>query len=314
MPFTVRAPASSANLGPGFDTLAVALDVWNEIDVDLAEDQDQILLGGSDAALLDGRENLTLKAMRSLAQRHGRELPPVSLTVRAEVPVARGLGSSAAAIAAGLLAVDCLLDLRLSRADLFAHAWSMEGHGDNVGAALYGGVVLSVPGLPEVIQLSNGRDLGLVTVLFIPEATGATWAARAALPSTIPHPDAAFTVATAAGLAVGLLTGNYAAIAAGMHDRLHEPYRARLFPHLTPMVDAAREAGAIGAALSGAGPSILALAEPDIAAEVERAYARTAERIGVPGRTAVLDLVCHGAQIVEEAGWPSVGGLRRRRS
>jgi homoserine kinase len=80
------------------------------------------------------------------------------------------------------------------------------------------------------------------------------------------------------------------------------------------MVDAAREAGAIGAALSGAGPSILALAEPDIAAEVERAYARTAERIGVPGRTAVLDLVCHGAQIVEEAGWPSVEGLRRRRS
>lgn len=298
MRFTVRAPASSANLGPGFDALAIALDLWNEIDVEVG-DADAVTLGGSDAALLDGRENLSLAAMRSLAQRYGRVVPPVVLTVRADVPVARGLGSSAAAIAAGLIAANCLLDLRLSRTELYSHAWSMEGHGDNVGSALYGGAVLALPGVPDAIQLSNGRDLGLVAVLFIPEATGATWAARAALPSTVPHPDATFNVATASGLAIGLLTGDLAAIAAGMHDRIHEPYRARLFPHLSQMTDAARDAGAIGAALSGAGPSILALVEPERAAQVEAAYRATADRLGVPGRALILDLACHGAHIVE---------------
>jgi homoserine kinase len=299
MRFTVRAPASSANLGPGFDTLAIALDLWNEIDVETGVAHDCVRMTGSGAALLDGRENLTLTAMRSLAERHGRTLPPVALTVRAEVPVARGLGSSAAALIAGLLAADYLLDLRLTQAELFAHAWGMEGHGDNVGAALYGGAVLALPGVPEVLPIANGRDLDLVAVLFIPEATGATWAARAALPATIPHPDAAFNVAAASGLAVGLLTGNHSAIRAGMHDRLHEPYRARLFPHLTAMTDAARAAGALGACLSGAGPSILALADPDIAPAVAAAYDRTAEQIGVPGEAKVLDLICAGAHVVE---------------
>ncbi|MGH2561097.1 MAG: homoserine kinase, partial [Thermomicrobiales bacterium] len=259
MRFTVRAPASSANLGPGFDALAVALDLWNEIEVELAAGADSVTVGGSDAALLDGRENLSLSAMRYLADRQDRKLPPVSLKVQADVPVARGLGSSAAALVAGLIAANHLLDLGLSRAELYAHAWGLEGHGDNVGAAMYGGAILALPGVAEPVCLAKGRELGLVAVLFIPEATGATWAARAALPATIPHPDAAFNVATASGLAVGLLTGNRAAIAAGMHDRLHEPYRARLFPHLTPMVETARDAGALGACLSGAGPSILSL-------------------------------------------------------
>lgn len=298
MRFTVRAPASSANLGPGFDALAVALDLWNEIDIDVAGDEDRVAVSGDDAALLDGRENLTLKSMRYLADRQGRALPPISLTATVKVPVARGLGSSAAALVSGLLAANHLLDLRLTRAELYAHAWNMEGHGDNVGAAMYGGAILALPGVAEPVCLANGLDLGLVAVLFIPEATGATWAARAALPTTIPHPDAAFNVATASGLAVGLLTRNHAAIAAGMHDRLHEPYRARLFPHLTAMVDAARAAGAVGACLSGAGPSILSLCVPETAAAVETAFQHTAAQIGVPGRCAVLDLICRGAHIV----------------
>jgi homoserine kinase len=138
----------------------------------------------------------------------------------------------------------------------------MEGHGDNVGAAIYGGAVVAVPGAAAPVRLLTHADLGLEAVVFIPEATGATRAARAALPATVPHADAAFNVAAVAGLVLGLHTGDRALIAAGMRDRLHEPYRARLFPHLEPMCAAAREAGALGAALSGAGPSILALCEP----------------------------------------------------
>ena len=122
MRFTVRAPASSANLGPGFDALGLALDLWNEIVVDTEGEPGAVRVEGSDAALLDGRENLALTAMRRLAEEHGRELPPFALTARTTVPVARGLGSSAAALVPGLVAADRLLGLNLSLADLYALA------------------------------------------------------------------------------------------------------------------------------------------------------------------------------------------------
>ena len=294
MRFTVRAPASSANLGPGFDALALALDLWNEIDIEPSNDETRVVLSGSDAGLLEDRENLALTAMRFLAGQYGKTLPPVVITVRAEIPVARGLGSSAAALVTGLFAANRLLDLNLSKGELYAHAWSMEGHGDNVGAAVYGGAILAVPGIQEAIRLTDGDALGLVGAVFIPEATGATWAARAALPGTVPHPDAAFNVATSSGLAVGLMTRNFAAISAGMHDRLHEPYRSRLFPHLTPMADAARQAGAVGACLSGAGPTILALTRPAEARAIFAAFQVIASRLGVQGRAAVLDVASTG--------------------
>jgi homoserine kinase len=141
----------------------------------------------------------------------------------------------------------------------------------------------------------------LVAVVFIPKATSATWAARAALPANVPLPDAAFNVGTAAGLAVGLLTRNRVAIAAGMHDRLHEPYRSRLFPHLTPMSEAARNAGAIGACLSGAGPTILALSDPAAAAAVEAAYREVAAEHAVEGRVAILAPTDRGAYVHDDA-------------
>jgi homoserine kinase len=315
MRLTVRAPASSANLGPGFDALALALDLWNEIEIDTDGEPGRVTIAGSEAPLLGNRtDNYSLLAMRDLARAHARTLPPFEMLIRAEVPVARGLGSSAAALVAGLLAADRLLDLDLSPAELFAHAWSMEGHGDNVGAALYGGAILAVAGVPEALPLGDGASLGLVAVLFIPEATSATWAARAALPATIPHPDAAFNVGTAAGLAIGLLTGNRAAIAAGMHDRLHEPYRSRLFPHLTPMTEAARSAGAVGACLSGAGPTILALADPAAAPAVETAYREVAQEHAVPGRTAILQPTTRGACLTADETTPPLLAAHPQRS
>ncbi|MFL5760663.1 MAG: homoserine kinase [Thermomicrobiales bacterium] len=299
MRFTVRAPASSANLGPGFDALALALDLWNEIAIEPATGETRVVLAGNDAELLVDRENLSLTAMRFVASRYQRELPPVTITVQADVPVARGLGSSAAAVVAGLFAANHLLALGLTDGELYAHAWSMEGHGDNVGAAVYGGAILAVPGIQEAIQLTNGDGLGLAAAVFIPKATGATWAARAALPGTIPFPDAAFNVATSSGLVAGLLTKNMAAISAGMRDRLHEPYRSRLFPHLTPMAEAARNAGAVGACLSGAGPTILALARPEDASAICEALSGIAERLGVPGQAAVLNIAPTGVEVIE---------------
>lgn len=263
MRFRVKAPASSANLGPGFDALGLALDLWNELEIDTDGIPGAVVVEGADGALLADKQNYSLNAMNELAQLHGQKLPSFSMTIRANVPVARGLGSSAAALACGLVAANEVCGLGLSTVELFQHAWQMEGHGDNVGAAIFGGAILAVAGMSHAILLSNGDDLGLMAVTFIPEATSATWAARAALPSNVPLPDAAFNVGVASGLTWGLATGNREAIAAGMRDRLHEPYRARLFPHLTPMTDAARQAGAVGAALSGAGPTILTLVEPE---------------------------------------------------
>ena len=151
--------------------------------------------------------------------------------------------------------------------------------------------------MDRAIQLLDAGSFDLQPVAFIPAATSATWAARAALPATVPMPDAAHNVGAAAGLAVGLLTGNMEAIAAGMHDRLHEPYRARLFPHLTPMTDAARSAGAIGACLSGAGPTILALVEPQRREAVIHAFEDVAADHHVEGRAVVLDVAPNGARL-----------------
>ena len=297
MRFTVKAPASSANLGPGFDAIGLALDLWNELTVE-PSDEMAVRLDGSDGEMLIERENLSLTAMRILAHERQQELPPVSLTVRAEVPVSRGLGSSAAAIVAGLLAANEIMQLGLSRKDLYQTAWRMEGHGDNVGAALYGGAILSAPGVADAICLSAHADLDLAAVVFIPEMTGATHAARAALPSSIPLVDAAFNVATSSSLVAGFLTGNLEAIGAGMHDRMHEPYRARLFPHLEPVRSAAREAGAVGASLSGAGPCVLALVERDRIDCVALRMEATAREIEAPGTVTTLAIAHQGAHIV----------------
>ena len=302
MRFTVRTPASAANLGPGFDALGLALGLWNEITVDASGEPGQVTLEGREASLLDGRENLALAAMRRLADETGRALPPFSLRVRTEIPVARGLGSSAAALVAGLVAANHLLGAELPLSALFSLAWQMEGHGDNVGAALYGGAVLAVPEVPDPVQLLTHGRIDLCAVVFIPEATGLTRAARAALPPTVPHADAAFNVAASGGLVLGLHMGEPRLIAAGMHDRLHEPYRSRLFPHLNPMASAARAAGALGACLSGAGPSVLALTEPARVEPIARAYRATAAAVGAAGEVRRLGIAHAGAEIVDQCG------------
>ena len=302
MRFTVRTPASSANLGPGFDALGLALDLWNEAVIDTEGPAGQIALQGSETALLDGRENLTVTAMQRLADEVGLELPGFSLVVRTDVPVARGLGSSAAALVAGLVAANRLLGTPLTVSELYSIAWQMEGHGDNVGATLYGGAVLAVPEVPDPIQLLSHGSPDLCVIVFIPDATGLTRAARAALPPTVPHADAAFNIAASGGLVLGLHTGDTRLISAGMHDRLHEPYRARLFPHLEAMTAAARSAGALGACLSGAGPSILALCTPESCESVTDAYLGVAESMTEVGIVRQLAVVTSGAEIIDDLG------------
>ncbi len=299
MRFSVKAPATSANLGPGFDTIGLALDIWNSVSLDTETAADRIANTGTEAPLLHGRENLTLSAMRMLAHDFRKQLPSVAIVADTQIPVSRGLGSSAAALVTGLVATNLLLDLGLSDDDLFERAWAIEGHGDNVGAAIYGGAIMSVPDVRGITKLCSTADLGLTSILFIPDMTGATHAARAALPATIPHKDGTANVAAMAALTVGLVRHDHTLIAAGMHDRLHEPYRAALFPHLTPLQEVARTAGAVGAVLSGAGPTVLTLVHPDLAENVSTAMDRAARDVRAPGRVVQVDPVSVGYQVSE---------------
>lgn len=299
MRFTLKAPASSANLGPGFDTIGLALDTWNTVTIDTEGPPGEVTTTGTEAPILHGRENLTLSAMRMLAHDVHKELPDVQIVADTQIPVSRGLGSSAAALVIGLAAANMLLDAGLDDDDLFQRAWQIEGHGDNVGAAIFGGAVMSIPQVRSVTRLTDTRKLGLTTVLFIPDMTGATHAARAALPATVPHADATANVAAVAALAVGLKLHDHALIGAGMHDRLHEPYRAALFPHLVPLQEVARTAGAVGAVLSGAGPTVLTLVQPDLVENVRTALSRAALDIKIPGRVAQVAPSATGLQVVE---------------
>jgi homoserine kinase len=237
----VRVPASSANLGPGFDVLAAALAL--HLDVEVVE------TGGfavhTDLAVPRDRSNLVVRAFERLHPADGFEFQ-----ISSQIPLSGGLGSSAAAIVAGLLAADHLFELD---ADVLALATELEGHPDNVGAALDGGFVIC-----------NGigvhrfdAPMGLEAVLVVPSEPVPTEHARVALPSTVPLADASFNVAAVAELMLGLARGDWELIAAGLRDRLHQPYRAGLYPRSAELVERAPSLGALGATISGAGPSVL---------------------------------------------------------
>jgi len=237
----VRVPASSANLGPGFDCMAAALALHLELEV---EETDKFAVE-TDLPVPRGRENLCVRAFERLRPADG-----FTFRIRSEIPLAGGLGSSAAAIVAGLTAVDHLFELD---ADLLGEATALEGHPDNVAAALRGGFVVCADG--EAVRFE--APTGLEALAVVPLQEVRTRAARAALPAEVPLKDAVFNVAHAALLTLGLAKGDWDLVARGLCDRLHESYRASLFPRSYELALEARELGALGATISGAGPTVL---------------------------------------------------------
>jgi homoserine kinase len=237
----VRVPASSANLGPGFDCMAAALALALEVEV---EETGEFAVE-TDLPVSCGRANLCVRAFERLHPADG-----FTFRIRSEIPLAGGLGSSAAAIVAGLMAADHLFELD---ADLLAHASDIEGHPDNVAAALYGGFVVCADGKATRFD----PPTGLEALAVVPEQAVGTRAARAALPAQVPMEDAVFNVAHAALLTLGLASGDWDLVACGLHDRLHQQRRAGLFPRSFELASRARELGALGATISGAGPTVL---------------------------------------------------------
>lgn len=237
----VRVPASSANLGPGFDVLAAALALHVEVEVV----ETGTFAVETDLDIARDRRNLCVRAFERLHSSDG-----FTFRIRSTIPLSGGMGSSAAAIVAGLVAADHLFELD---ADLFALACEIEGHPDNVAAALYGGVCICDEGRVARID----PPTGLEGLLVVPHAAVRTAQARAALPAEVPMEDAVHNVACTALLTLGLARGDWDLVGRGLDDRLHEPYRAHLYPRSAQLVQDARDLGALGATISGAGPTVL---------------------------------------------------------
>ena len=261
-PLRVRAPATTANLGAGFDCAAVALDLWNELEVSPLEQAPD---------LAPDPDHLGVRAFARVASPEG-----LAFRWTSRIPRERGLGSSAAVIALGLVAASLLEQNRADPEELFAHGRELEGHGDNLAAALAGGVCLTWE--DRIVRVADAPPA--VPIAVVPETTVSTAAARAALPESVPHADAAFSAGRATLLGAALASGSEELFAAALEDRLHEPYRATSVP-LLGAIRGELPAGALGATLSGSGPTVIVWArEGDAAACAAELEARfPAERV-----------------------------------
>ncbi len=300
-PIRVVAPATTANLGPGFDCLGLALDLWNQLDV-LPGDPGAgavVEIGGEGAGELStGRDNLVYRSMAFLFQEAAREIPQVRLHCQNQIPLERGLGSSAAAIAGGLVAANALCAQIFTANDLLEMAATIEGHPDNVAAAVLGGLQLVLTENQQLYTAPINVPVELHAVLFIPEHRIATSDARAVLPHSVSRSDALYNMSRTALLVAGMATNHPEYLSVATRDRLHQPYRLPLFPAMKLLFKAAQDAGALGVFLSGSGSTVLALTQ---GREMTVAYemAEAARQAGVPGRLQITQPALQGAHEVD---------------
>ncbi|MEO7650072.1 MAG: homoserine kinase [Bryobacteraceae bacterium] len=258
---TVRVPASSANLGPGFDALGLALGVYLECRFRRSEKL-SIEVKGRDASLISvGEDNLIWQTAVAVGRDRQAELPPVELQIDNQIPLGKGLGSSAAALTAGVVIADRLLGLGWKPPRILDEAARLEGHPDNVAACVLGSIVASAidsGGVARAVRLELPPRFGIAII--VPDFPLPTREARAVLPDCYSKEDAIFNVQRAALLIAALATGTVSAFPAALEDRLHQPYRASLVPGLEDVLKL-RAPGLLGCALSGAGPSIIVFHE-----------------------------------------------------
>jgi homoserine kinase len=290
----VRVPASSANLGPGFDVLALALNL--HLDVEASEAATTSITwhgpGGDEVPLT--RRNLIVRAAQDPFNGWSRPLTGLSLQVRNKVPIGRGLGSSAAAIVAGIIVGAKLRGLRIAPQRILELAFPLEGHADNLAAAIFGGFCIAAAGDGGARVHRLEWPARWRAVLFIPEDLSPTHEARRLVPRRPARDDAVFNLGRVAEWVLAVAAKDRSLIAGAMQDRLHQPGRARAYPYLDDTIAVALDAGALGAALSGAGGSVIAIADRNLA-EVGSAMTRAAGSHGIRGTVATLGAAAAGA-------------------
>lgn len=300
-PFRVVVPASTANLGPGFDIFGLALSLYNRFDVLPGETGNlSIEATGSGAELLPTDEsNLFYQVVRDVLADNGVQLPPVKIRIHLEIPPTRGFGSSATAIVGGLLSANHLLGNKLDQSTLVDLAVKLEKgqHPDNVTASLYGGMLINVVDQQgKLITTRIPFPEALKAVCFIPDFEMDTVKGRQLMPTSYTREDVIFTTSRVALLLAALQRGRFDWLRSATEDRLHQPYRSQIFPGMPQLIQSALDAGAHGAFLSGGGPTILALASENFGV-IAAAMEDTASQLTIPGHSQVLSVEPHGAEV-----------------
>lgn len=286
----VKVPASTANLGPGFDTLGMALSLYAWIEMEEAAETVFHLYGDEMAGIPRDKSNLLYKVAQMVFAEAGVQIPELSISMYSEIPLTRGLGSSASAIVGALAAANAMIGSPLSQAKLFDMATAIEKHPDNVGASLFGGIITAVwdGEHADYIRIEPPQELEFLVV--IPEFELETVKAREALPAEVTVSDAVHNISHTSLLTAALAAGRLDMIGTAMQDRLHQPYRAPLVPGMEKLLAEAPDHGALGIALSGAGPTLLCMVDRKEARkqELELFLTRTMQEHGIPSRTVWL--------------------------
>jgi len=295
MQVKIAVPASVANLGPGFDILALALQLQNDVHAQEVGGDDLTVDPGADGPveLRDPRLNLVTRAYTIACERLAVAATGVHFRCTNRIPMARGLGSSAAAALSGVLAAIALHHAPWDEGDVLDCVAEMEGHRDNAAAALLGGLAICAPGAPAVNMAVPDE---IRAVLFIPDAELRTELARDVVPRQFSRDDAIFNAARCALLVRALALKDYASLGQAMDDRWHQPARNALVPLAAALISSAREAGASGAALAGAGPSVIALTPYD-PGPVAEAMTATARHHDIPGSASVFAVRNYGTRV-----------------
>lgn len=295
----VQVPATTANLGPGFDCLGMALELYNIIELIPASRGLVIEASGEGAAEIPRDErNLVYQAAQRVFRQLDCHPPGLKLRLLNQIPVARGLGSSTSAIVGGIIAANLLAGGKLSIKEIITLASSLEGHPDNVAPAVLGGIVVAVQADGEVKYLKIQPPQGLKGVVAVPDFPLATKTSREILPSQVSFQDAAFNVGRAALLIAALQQGDLTLLGVAMEDRLHQSFRSSLVPGFKKVLAAAKLAGARGVTLSGAGPTVIAFADSNFDL-IARVMGDTFRQNGVKSKVMILKPSPIGARALE---------------
>lgn len=296
----VKVPASTANLGPGFDALGMALNLYAWIEMGIAPATEIRLYGDQMSGVPTDKSNLIYKVAQQVFDMAGVSHPELEIAMYSDIPLTRGLGSSASAIVGALVAANALIGNKLSSEELFRMASDLEKHPDNVSASLFGGLTVSFWDGERAEYLRIVPDDRLDMLVAIPRFELATEKARHVLPEQVPMKDAVFNIGHASLLVAAFCTGRYDMIRHAMKDAIHQPYRAPLIPGMTDILQRAEEHGALGVALSGAGPTLLALVDrkEGRGAELERFLLDSLRGHGIEADTMWLQVSAEGATVL----------------
>ena len=294
----VRIPATTANIGPGFDTFGMAFQFYNYVRIQEGTGIGLTVSGETNGYLTSPEHNLAVLSAKKLFKKLGKNFNHLSFLLENNIPITRGLGSSAAAIVGGMLAANAYLQNPLTKEEIFQMAVSLEGHPDNIAPALFGGFNVSLQDRNRYYQKKTIPAAGLKAVAAIPSFPLSTKKTRRSLPRQVSFADAVYNINRASALVLALATGDWPMFSLVLDDKLHQPYRFSLIPGAKEVVNAAKQAGALGAVLSGSGPTILAFTVSGNQDRIGQAMQKAFRDHSIESKYQLLLPDVHGAMLI----------------